>query len=167
MLRALLLSVTLVSPAFAQDAQTLGALLPQLSAEGDSVLQGAYAACILGGGDVDATAGYFTQAGWTRTDDSEMGITELAGVNGGAYVTLYDDGRICSVTSEVLGTPIAEATLATAIALAGWPISPTEGEDGCAAFLMPEIGIATLTSSGQDPVCQSEGSSDVRFIFGL
>ncbi|RUS60218.1 hypothetical protein EGN72_10520 [Pseudorhodobacter sp. E13] len=167
MLRTLLLSALMVSPAVAQDEQMMGLQLRQLTAEGNTVVLGAYAACILGKGDVEATAALFTQAGWTRTDDSEMGVTELAGSNGVVAVTLYDGGRICSVTSEVLGTASTESSLVATLALAGWPITPTEGEGGCAAYVMPELGIASLTSSGQDPVCQSDSSSDARFTFGL
>lgn len=151
-------------PVLAQDAQMLGMQLRQLKS--DSVLQGAYAACILGGGSVDTAVALFTDAGWTRTDEPEMGITELRSARTEVIVTLYDEGRICSVVSEEMGTERAGGALIPTIALADWQVVSADSADGCDAYDLGGIAIASVTSSGQDPVCYAENSSDVRFTFG-
>ncbi|WP_301458170.1 hypothetical protein [Pseudorhodobacter sp.] len=166
MLRAVAFALLVAAPAAAQDREMLGAQLSQLASGGPEVLQAAYAACILGGGTVDGAVALFADHGWTRMDDVEMSSTELRSTATEVVVTLYDEGRICAVVSEKLGTETANGALVPVIALAGWPMKSVEMADGCTAYQLGDGLMASVTSSGQDPVCYSTDSSDVRFTFG-
>ena len=133
-------------------------------ATNSKVLRGAVAACMLGNGDAEAAATLFTDAGWSRTDDAEMGMVSLTPTQGDATVTLYENGRICDVTSEVWGGATALGALQVSVMLAGFQLVSDQTSE-CARFALTDMITVDLTSSGQDPVCISESNSNVRFTF--
>ncbi len=155
-------------PAFAQDQAMLRMGLPNLAKpDSTKILGAAYSACLIGNGDVETTAALFTDAGWTRTDDDEMGVTSLSlpGAEDRIFVDLYDNGSICSVSSETLGSDLADGNLITTLGAASYSFDPLDTPDGCTAYTLNTGVVVTQTSSGQDPVCYSEDTSDTRFIF--
>lgn len=161
----LLLSALLLTPA-AVSAEPIAIIdaMTQGLYDDPPAIGSAFAACVNGNGDPEVTATIFTDAGWKRTDDDEMGIVELtAGPT--LFVTLYDGGRICSVYSAVDDTHAAGFTLKTFANVVGLPIAPVADDLDCTAFSLGDTTHVTVTSGGQDPVCDSETDSDTRFTF--
>jgi hypothetical protein len=160
---SLLIALAVPLPAFAQDTMMLEFALRDLDDATDpTVLRAAGAACILGAGDAETTAALFTDAGWSRNDETEMGIVTLAPPVGDALVTLYDDGRICEVTSEIWVFETAIGALQILSATAGLGLD-TDNDKECMTLLLTDTVTATITSTGQDPVCSSETNSSVRY----
>lgn len=160
----LALVLALPVPAIAQDVAMLEFSLRDLDDATDlAVLRAAGAACILGAGDADATAAYFTEAGWSRSDDTEMGIVSLAPPAGNVAVTLYDGGRICDVSSEVWGFATAIGALQILSGMAGLGLDSDQNAE-CTTIRLTDSVTATITSTGQDPVCDSETNSSTRYI---
>jgi hypothetical protein len=123
------------------------------------------AACILGKGDAKATEKLFTTGGWTATRDEEMGVIDLMSPAGDLYGMIATDGGFCQVSSEAIGTgPVMDAVVGV---LSATSDSATTVKDviGCTAFV-PMKGIEVgVSSSGNDPVCQSDTTSAVRVSF--
>lgn len=165
MIRTALLLACLAAPAAAQDRAMLEHLLRDLDDATDpKALRAATAACILGEGNADAIAAYFTEAGWTRSDDTEMGMTSLSAPAGSVGVSLYDDGRICDVASEGWGTDTALGALQIASGVAGLGLETLPDSECTALRLTPSVTVE-VTSTGQDPVCFSENTSALRFTY--
>lgn len=159
-----LFALALAAPAVAEDRAMLETQLRGLKKpEDQKVLRAASAACLLGLGDVEAIAAPFIAAGWERMDDAEMGMTSLTPPAGNAYVSLYDDGRICDVSSEVWGTDTALGAVQVLSGVAGLSLDSIDRADGCISMGLTPGATVTVTSSGNDPVCQSETTSTLRF----
>lgn len=162
---ALVALAVMVAPAFAQDAAMLQHMTGDLD-KGDTpkTLRAAYAACMLGAGDLEATAGIFTDAGWAREDDPEMGLTSLAPPGAEPAILMASDGSFCDVATETLGTDTALSTLQILSGVAGVAPESVDVPTGCLAFRLGST-LAEISSTGNDPVCQSETTSAVRFTF--
>lgn len=160
-----LLVASLAAPATAEDRTMLETQLRGLKKpEDQKVLRAASAACLLGLGDVEAIAAPFVEKGWARMDDAEMVVTSLTPPAGDmVYVTLYDEGRICDVSSEVWGTDTALSTVQILSGVAGLSMDSIENPDGCISMALTPAASVTITSSGNDPVCMSETTSTLRF----
>ena len=92
-----------------------------------------------------------------------MGVTALTPSAGDAYVMLYDEGRICDVTSEVLGTQTALDAVQVLSGIAGLTLDDIDQADGCTALALSPTARVTITSSGNDPVCTSDSTSALRY----
>jgi hypothetical protein len=167
MMRTILPALLLLAgPAAAQEMMILDMQMGDLEeAQDEQALRPLLAACLLGNGDAEVTAALFTDAGWTREDETDMGMIALTPPWGDPYVTIYDGGAICDVTSEELGLMIADQNLVPLLLAAQFQIDRTEVPSGCMAYDLGGGIVAELTSSGNDPTCQSDGNSNVRFTF--
>ncbi len=162
-MRLIVLSFTLAASSAAADPAMLNALASMINDGDGGGLSSAYAACAAGGGDTEATAAYWTDEGWQRQDETEMGLIFLSSPSAHWTVTIAADGSFCEVVSEQDGTGFATAQIASVNMMAGGG-NPTTTSEGCAVFKIPGTTM-TLSSSGQDPVCMSETSSAVRVTF--
>jgi hypothetical protein len=166
MIRPALLALMLATPVAAQDMSILESQLRNLDEEQDSqALVPLIAACLLGGGDAEVTATLFTDAGWTRTDDAEMGVVSLVPAWGDPYVTLYQDGAICDVTSDELSLMRADQSLIPLLTAAQFQVARTDVPSGCIAYDVGNGVVAEMSSAGNDPQCRSDDSSNIRFTF--
>ncbi len=163
--RRLFATLFLLGPVTAT-AETSPVLTAALNGLTDTppALGSAFAACIVGDGDPETTAALFTDAGWVRQDDDEMGVVELS-ADPAFYVTLYDAGRICSVGSSADSTHKATFTLQTLANFANLPTVPIPDELDCTAFSIGDTARAYVSGGGQDPVCDSDTDSEIRFTF--
>jgi hypothetical protein len=162
---ALIGCLLVATPVAADDAvlAVMGRKLDRAADAGGHV--SAVIACYRGHGDAEKTAAFFTEAGWSREDDSEMGLTYFASPAADLGVTMAADGSFCEVASETRGTDLALSAFVPVLAAAGLSYDTADTDIGCAAFL-PEPGVRVeITSTGQDPVCASETTSAVRVIF--
>ncbi len=165
MLRAL--ALTLVpSLATAQEPGPLNLFITDLDkVEGTRALTGAYAACLLGAGNAEATVALFTTAGWARSDDTEMGVTELTLPGSDTfYVALYDNGAVCSVTSTATDTATARLELNGLLLVARAEATPVTGVP-CPTKQINTGTTIAVTQASQDPVCDDPTNSDTRFTF--
>jgi hypothetical protein len=166
MIRMALAGLLLATPVAAQEMAVLRMQLGGLDEQRDNqALAPLIAACLVGNGDAGATAALFTDAGWTRSDDAEMGVVSLTPPWGDPYVILYDNGAICDVTSESIGLMRADQNLAPLLLAAQFPINRADVPSGCTAYDIGSGIIAELTSSGNDPQCRSDTTSNIRFTF--
>ncbi|MFN4173183.1 MAG: hypothetical protein ACK4GW_15650 [Pseudorhodobacter sp.] len=127
----------------------------------DRPLTRAYAICLLGAGQIDPVAEGLAEMGFQREDDTEMGVTYLAAPDAPYSVALYQDGAICDVTSETNGTDEALMSLVVLGGMTGFENVDTE----CTAMRLGGV-LAEVTSSGNDPDCYDDDTSNVRFTFG-
>jgi hypothetical protein len=163
-MKHLTLALTLLAtPTFAQDNAILVHMTRDLD-KPEKALRAAYAACIAGNGQVEATARPFTENGWTRSDDTEMGLITLTPAEGDLYVTLAADGSFCDVASESQGTDAALSSIQILSGAAGLPVEMLETGGECLAASIG-MGMVEIMSSGNDPVCLSETTSAARFFF--
>jgi hypothetical protein len=166
MIRTLAAALMLATPAAAQEMMILEMQLGGLEEQRDNqALAPLLAACLVGNGDAEATATLFTDAGWTRTDDADMGMVSLTPPWGDPYVTLYDNGAICDVTSEQIGLMKADQNLTPLLLAAQFPINRADVPSGCTAYDLGSGITAEMTSSGNDPQCQSDDTSNIRLTF--
>lgn len=93
-----------------------------------------------------------------------MGLTEIIPPEGPLFVTLYQDGAICSVYHASQGTAAGTAALAAFLDTVGYAATPAE-IDGCGGQALPDGTRISLTTGGQDPACHGEIDTDVRFLF--
>jgi hypothetical protein len=152
-------------PALAADAD-LAAISHDLALKAESGgYAAAIAACILGKGDPKATERLFTTGGWAASRDDEMGEIDLTSPANDLTAMIATDGGFCQVSSEAIGTgPVMDAVTAV---LAATSDSATTVKDviGCTAFV-PMKGLQVgVSSSGNDPTCQSDTTSAVRVEF--
>lgn len=164
---ALVVTLPVAAPAMALDLFMAEATLGALSDSDPSRAYGAaLAACLVGQGDAARTAALFTDAGWTLTADDEMGLNQIASTHDALYVLAASDGNFCAVYAEDTGTDVAAAQMMLLVAGTGLGTSVAPGTSDCTSVqLTPAIGIE-VTSSGNDPVCDDEATSSVRFTFG-
>jgi hypothetical protein len=158
--------LALATPVAAQDMSILQAQLGDLDRQKDSqAMAPLLAACLLGNGDAQAMAAPFDAAGWTRFDDPEMGMISQIPPWGDPYVTILDNGAICDVTSETMGLMKADQNLIPLLAAAGFTVVRTDVPSGCVAYYLGGGITAEMTSSGNDPACQSDDTSNIRLTF--
>ena len=128
--------------------------------------RGAIAACLAGRGDVEKTAAFFTEAGWTRNDETEMGTVDYVGPDQSLYVLQADDGSFCAAYSETQGSDTAIGNIQIVGGAGGFSFDHALSEGGCDSYaLAPGVSVE-ITSSGNDPVCSDSATSSVRFTFG-
>jgi hypothetical protein len=163
MMRLALPALALLATAAQADTAMLNAMASMINAGDGGGLSSAYAACVAGMGDPEATAAYWTDEGWTRTDETEMGLIFLSSPGAHWTVTIAADGSFCEVASEQDSTGYALAQAMAVTMMAGGQ-NPTTNDEGCAVFALPGAKM-TLTSTGQDPVCHSDTSSALRVTF--
>jgi hypothetical protein len=161
------LCVLLAAPALAQEWSTVEFMARDLKKDdATKAYRGAVAACLAGQGDVEKTAAFFTEAGWTRTDEAEMGTIDYTGPDDSLYVLQAADGSFCAAYSESQGTDAAIANVQIVGGAGGFGFDSAASAMGCIAFrLAPAIAVE-ITSSGNDPVCSDAATSQVRFTFG-
>ncbi len=156
---ALALPLALALPAA---AQSFDAALAALSRpEGQEGQIAALAACLADGGTADAVRARFASAGWAEEVDGEMGLIDFALPAGGLAVTLAGDGSFCEVASETIGTATAAGSVARLAEILGTPLAPAKGPLGCLAFTLAGATVE-VTSTGQDPSCDSDTTSAIR-----
>ncbi len=153
-------AVALATPALADPAMLR--VIAGGMVMGDQPLLRGYAWCMLGNGNPDELRGLLTEAGFAEDHDGEMGVTYYTSSDMPFGITTYMDGEICDVTSETVGTTEALGAL---VVIAGTVGFGTLSGD-CETMLLAGTVRTELTSSGNDPVCTSETSSNVRFTFG-
>lgn len=132
-------------------------------AVGNQPLARGYAACLLGEGTVDGVEAALAEMDFTRADDAELGMVTFTSPSLPFSVTLHDNGAICDVTSETLGTDQATMGIVIVGGMAGYEI---DNGGACARMRIAGTALAEITSSGNDPQCSSAGTSNVRFTFG-
>ncbi|MBJ2150461.1 hypothetical protein [Paracoccus sp. IB05] len=157
-----LLLAPVARPALAGNTAPAAALA---TAQGEDLLQAAYATCLSLGGAGNQATEAFRAAGWDVETDDEAGFSEIAGPEE-IYALTWSDGGYCLVQSETIGSDRAAALLSGVIAAAGQTAVEETGEDGCLSFDLQNDGLrAEVTSSGNDPVCTSADSSGVSFMW--
>ncbi len=167
MIRAALLALLIASPAVAQEWSTVEFMARDLKKDDvTAAYRGAVAACLAGQGDVEKTAAYFTEAGWSRADEAEMGTVDYTGPDQSLYVLQAADGSFCAAYSETQGTDAAIANAQIIGGAGGFAFDSAPSEMGCIAFQLAPGIVAEITSSGNDPVCSDAATSSVRFTFG-
>ena len=166
MIRVALLAICLAAPAMAQEWSTVEFMARDLD-DSDPIkaYRSAAAACLAGQGDAAKTAALFTEAGWTATEDTDMGLTQIASPDPALYVLIATDGSFCAAYSEALGTDSAVGNVMTISGAAGFTLDTTSDTDCMTVTLAAGI-TAEVTSSGNDPVCNDAATSSVRFTFG-
>jgi hypothetical protein len=166
MIRAAALYVLLATPALAQEWSTVEFMARDLKKDDPAAAyRGAIAACLAGQGDVEKTAAFFTEAGWTRADEAEMGTIDYAGPEGGPYVLQAADGSFCAAYSETQGTDAALGNVQIVGGAGGFAFDSATSDMNCIAFQLAPGIVAEVTSSGNDPVCSDAATSSVRFTF--
>lgn len=167
-LAALLLSPT---PLFAEPARDMGIIrhmVDDLDHESRFMrLNGALAACLAGEGDQYLASSWFEDHGWLPRVDSDMGIVEMTNTaHDDLYAWIAEDGSVCQVWAEDVGTQDAMDILKELAEAAGMPVSNATGEVGCQALTVVAgtVGyLVEVTSSGNDPVCVDVNTSRVNF----
>ncbi len=149
----------LVASAGLADTMMLG-MVANGTVVNDQPLAAPFAICLLGGGAIDPVVDALLERGFVREDDTEMQITTLSSPEAEFTVALYEDGAICDVTSEEIGTDGALMTLMVIGGLVGF-----EGTGSDCTAIKLAGAVAEVTSSGNDPVCFDGGTSNVRFSF--
>ena len=127
----------------------------------DQPLLRGYALCLLGNGDPAELDALIARGGGQRLDETQMGATDYM-LDPNFYITTYENGTICDVTSERIGTDAALQSLVVVAGMTGFAM--TDGT--CPSFLLGGTVTAELTSSGNDPSCPPAETSNVRFTFG-
>jgi hypothetical protein len=164
---ALMIALPVAAPVMALDLFMAESSLRTLNDSDPSRAYGAaLAACLVGQGDPSRTAALFTDAGWTLTEETEMGLNQIASSHAALYVLAAVDGNFCAVYAEDSGTDVAAAQMMLLVASTGLGTSVAPGTSDCTSVqLTPAIAIE-VTSSGNDPVCEDAATSSVRFTFG-
>ena len=160
-----LLAALAAAPLCAQGSGGLDPLLADLAgSDPQARLGAAYAACLAGDGDSAKTDAIFTGAGWDRIAEPEMGVVEFTSPDRRQFAMIWDVDGFCMVLDEGTGTDAARIVLNGVVAAAGYQPKPVQqpGGDCPLTELKPGL-VAELTSSGNDPVCETPGSSGVRF----
>lgn len=160
------LCLMLASPALAQDWSVVEFMARDAKKDDPAkAYRGAVAICLVGQGDAAATAALFEKAGWTLTADPEAGVNEFASPLDDIHALAADDGSFCAAYAETLGTDRALGNLQIIGAAAGLSFDSLIRDDDCLAFALAPGIQGEVTSSGNDPVCHSDTSSSVRFLF--
>lgn len=166
MIRAGLILLLGVMPAAAQEWSTVEFMARKLDSDDHGAAYGAaVAACLAGRGDPERTASLFTKGGWAVVEEREMGLMEISSPDADLYALAADDGSFCAAYSETQGTVAAIGKLQIIGGAAGLSFDSLDTPDGCIGFDMGNGIRSEITSSGNDPVCDSETTSSVRFLF--
>ena len=124
----------------------------------ETALGGAIIACAEGAVDPASADAAFADAGWTSTEGEGDGTT--AWEQGDLWTMYWTDPGFCMVADEGISSAEMEATL---LGLSDAPPTMGKDEDGCSTYDLGPV-IATLTSSGNDPVCTSDSGAALRFM---
>jgi len=122
----------------------------------ETALGGAIIACAAATLDPATATTTFTDAGWQSFEDYD-GTTSWE--QGDIWTTYWTDPGFCMVADESIGTAEMEQTLLGLTDAA--PATGTD-EDGCTTYDLGPV-VATLTSSGNDPVCEFDTGAALRF----
>lgn len=153
--------------ASAQDWDVVRGMLALLASEDDyNAQKGAFAACLLGDGDPEATVKLFTKAGW-EAEDAGGGAIDILPPRGNLIAGIYLDGDICSVSNYAQATEEVPHEMEIFLTATGFSWGGNLMVDGCPqGWRIGNEVIASLTSGGQDPECTSPQSNEVRFYYG-
>jgi len=156
----------LATPLAAQDTTMLNALTAGLKDQsGTKLMSAAAAACILGDGDGEAAAVNFTDAGWTRTDDAEMGEIMPHKDGSDLDVTLYDGGVICNIASKKIAIDGASSASQIMAGSSGLSLQSIDTSDGCQSYQLSPTAPVVISSTGQDLSCGASPTSALRISF--
>ncbi len=151
-----LLAALATTPAFAQDPDPVYQMIDGIGG------------CLLGQGKADTTAAELANYGWTATADAEMGVTDLMPAAGATSGVVTNDVGYCRIESSAIGTGDAEMAFDLFMMGGNSGIEVTEDgtdADGCMQKTLSNGAVATLSSGGQDPVCEGEGTAAWTFTF--
>jgi hypothetical protein len=123
----------------------------------ETALGGAIIACAEGAVDPATADAAFDAAGWTSIEDYD-GTT--AWEQGDIWTSYWTEPGFCMVADEAISTADMEVTL---LGLTDAPPAMDTDEDGCTTYDLGTV-VATLTSSGNDPVCTSDSGAALRFM---
>lgn len=127
-----------------------------LLAAPETALGGAITACVVAVADPANADMAFDAAGWQPFEDYDG---TNAWEQGDTWVTYWTEPGFCMVANETISTEAMEATL---LGLTDAPPPIGRDADGCATYDLGPV-TATLTSSGNDPVCTSDSGAALRF----
>ena len=151
-------------PLAALDMNVIEYMAKDLKRDGSAKkYNGAIASCLAGNGDPAKTAEYFAQGEWDVTPQPEMGIIEFSGPDENVYAMAADDGSFCMASAEDQGFISAMGKLQVMGLAAGLKFKEVPHPTGCLTFEMENGLTGQITSSGNDPVCEDENTSSVRF----
>lgn len=155
MIRTLSLIALIGAPAFAQDADPNNQLV-----EG-------FMACVSAGGDLTMTQALLEAAQWTRSEDFEDGLIYFfPGTGEDSFVYMAKDESFCHVESTSVGSADTSNILVSLLeAPEGVSFVTATDEMGCVRLDLETGVTATITSGGNDPMCESQSNSAVRFDF--
>lgn len=128
-----------------------------LLAAPETALGGAILACAAGAPDPAKIDTAFGEAGWTAAEGEGDGTASWE--MGDIWVLYWTEPGFCMVADEAISTAEMETTL---LGLTDTPPTMGTDEDGCTTYDLGTV-VATLTSSGNDPVCTSDNGAALRF----
>lgn len=147
----------LAAPAFAQDERPPYQLLEGIEA------------CLIGGGEVEATSDIFSNAGWSVEPQAEMGTVDFfPGVGEDSFAFMSDVVDYCHVESMALGTDAAAGMLELFLVDGDHGISLVDNgtsASGCPTQTLSNGVVVELTSGGNDPICTDDTTAGLRFLF--
>jgi len=155
-------ALTTLAAAALADQAMLNIVADGMVAAQSPLAQG-YAICLLGGGTVDGIDARLRDRGFLREDEPDMGAVYFDSSEVPFSIGLYENGTICDVTSEEIGTDQAMMGLVVVATMTGYQMNT--GTD-CPTLALTGGVTAEVTSSGNDPVCSHPTTSNVRFTFG-
>lgn len=123
----------------------------------ETALGGAIIACAEGVSDPAKIDTAFGEAGWAAAEGEGDGTASWE--SGDMWVLYSTDPGFCMIADEAISTAEMEATL---LGLTDAPPATGTDEDGCTTYDLGTV-VATLTSSGNDPVCISDSGAALRF----
>ncbi|MFE3836854.1 hypothetical protein [Pseudogemmobacter sonorensis] len=151
-------------PAWAGALEDLAADLG--AASGEARLRAAYATCLLHGGGAQGATPAFAAAGWQVWEDADGGFAEFGVEGEDHYGMAWLDGGFCMVATGENGTGSARAEelLREVLARTGAPFELRKTAEQCRTLVIGEIE-AEITGDGNDPACQADDSSAIRFYW--
>lgn len=123
----------------------------------ETALGGAIIACAAAVIDPATANTTFKTAGWQPSEGYD-GTT--AWEQGDIWTTFWTKPGFCMVADERVSTDEMESTL---LGLTDAPPAKGTDENGCTTYDLGGV-TATLTSSGNDPVCTSDTGAALRFL---
>ena len=162
-MRSLILVGGLLMSAGIAQAQAPGSALDLIASgrmQMDDPLAQPYAICLTGEGQAEPVTAAFAALGFSAETDGEKGVSYLTRPGAPYYVELYMDRAICVVASEEIPMDEALYTILTLAGTAGLEIN----YDADCPTLRIGSAIATLSSTGQDPICEpgDEDEDDIE-----
>ncbi len=135
--------------------------LPAL-ADARADMKSALALCF--DGEPEMLAGAAKAQGWTVEADAEQGlVTFFKGDGSETFGFIATDGSFCQAESMTLSS--ADAAMILQEVVEAYDYDSDKDDMGCPRLSFAGIGTATITSGGQDPVCDAKDNSAVRFNF--